>query len=202
MDEGLCGFVAIAQHCVDSGLLSLSDFVSKYGDVTDETAAKAFSAEWVAINESGLSGDFATAMSQTLSFTKEFGGDFSKYTLDTLKSGAYEGIALTPESIAHHLSVDLDKTKIGKKFSKATFTLGTGPNNIISTIDDLWKSTTDNQGQGIYGLFDSAQKKVEHYVYIDSMGNLMTWGRENEAAKKALKEDDFVAAYVKIKATV
>lgn len=56
------------------------------------------------------------------------------------------------------------------------------------SFKDIWKSTKDNLGTGIYGIGRTKgessvkQSALDHFVYIDQKGNLMTWGLLNDMA--------------------
>ena len=183
--RGICGFACMSQVLVDFGKITLKDYQTKYGDgnasATQVTAIK-FTQEWMdkqIAHDAKLKKeqklDFtATSLKQSLMFTEDFGADY-KYTVSDLEKGNWKGLGLVPEAITQYLNTNW---KLGW-----TITIYKDNNNEGADIAKLWKSTSDNLGNGIYGIKRKKGTKgalpsnqITHYVYIDKAGNLMTWG--------------------------
>lgn len=179
--KGICGFVSMAQLIIDYDKMTLQQYEQKHG-----TDGIKYTQEWMDIQinhderlkTEGTLDFTATSLNQCLAFTEDF-GDKYKYTVTDLQNGKWEGLGLIPEAICDYLD-----RRYGLKMGIEIYD--------NKSVNDLWQSTTNNLGNGIYGLRKSAamntvkDSQLSHYVHIDKAGNLMTWGKQNEEANKAI----------------
>lgn len=192
--KGICGFTHMIQMLIDHGKLSLKEFNQKYKTAT------AYADEWLTTqvkHDTQVKKEVATALSQSLSFTGDFGQPYDEISLEELlKIQSWDwttraGFALTPEAICDYV------------LRKYSLTMMIQPYHPNKTLDQLWSSKTNNLGTGMYGI-----KKVQgagpnkdqftHYVYIDKSGELMTWGKTGQDAKEALIRKQYTQAVVRL----
>ena len=168
---GICGFTSIIQLLIDNKVMTQSEFEKNYGNTT------AYAEERLDIqiaHDSAISSSskVATALNQSLKFTGEFGPKFDISIEKLLQTKEWDwmkspGFALTAESIADYLT-----RKYGLKVS---FKL----QDFDSDISLLKDKPHD---PGIYGIKRLEAKHIQHWVYVDNAGNLMTWGLQNQSA--------------------
>lgn len=195
-EKGICGFTHMIQMLIDHDKLTLNNFNNEYGTSTS------FANEWLKIqieHDNGLmtSEKVATALNQSLIFTGDFGGPYSNITLDELLNvkqwdwNQRAGFALTPEAICDY---------VGRRYSMQMMIQPFDP---YPTIDELWSNETNNLGSGIYGIMKDQgaglnKDQIQHYVYIDKDGELMTWTKTGSAAKTAIKNNGFTKVAVRL----
>jgi len=177
---GICGFAAMVQLLIDNRVFLLSVFNNQYGSAT------AFAEEWLETqinhdNRINNSSKVATALNRSLKFTGQFGPEFDISIEELLKTKEWDwkkspGFALTAESIADYL-----QRKYGLNIS---FKL----QNADSDISILENKPRD---PGIYGIKKIGAKHIQHWVYVDNKGNLMTWGSKNKEAYDLLIAEGF-----------
>ena len=193
--KGICGFTHMIQLLIDNNKMTLEDFERLYGSSTN-FAEHGLRTQ---IEHDKLIGSdkVATALKQSLSFTGDFGDKYSDITLDQLLAVTHwdwakrPGFALIPEAICDYV-----ERKYRLKMMIQLF-------NRYPTIDDLWKNQTNHLGEGIYGIMKAngagpQKDQIQHYVYIDKKGELMTWTETGDAAKRKIKANGFEQVVVRL----
>lgn len=193
--KGICGFTHMIQLLIDNNKMTLEDFERLYGSSTN------FAEHWLRtqIEHDKLIGSdkVATALKQSLNFTGDFGEKYNDITLDQLLAVTHwdwakrPGFALIPEAICDYV-----ERKYRLKMMIQLF-------NRYPTIDDLWKNQTNHLGEGIYGIMKAngagpQKDQIQHYVYIDKKGELMTWTETGDAAKRKIKANGFEQVVVRL----
>ncbi len=198
-DKGICGFTHMVQMLIDNGKITLDGFNQTFKTST------AFADEWFRVqiaHDRELAQEkneniSATALNQSLKFTGGFGDEFNDITLQELLNATSwdwarrPGFALTPEAVCDYVL-----RQYGMKMMIQPY----HPNK---SIDQLWTSKTNNLGSGMYGIKKTPGAgpngdEIQHYVYIDKEGELMTWQLKGQDAMDALKQAGFTEAVVRL----
>lgn len=196
--KGICGFTSMAQMLIDTGKLTLDEFKGKYA--TSTGLADAWLQNQIqhdqSLKEAKQLDVAATSLKQSLLFTGDFGVKYEMPLDDLLSTKTWDwntkpGFALIPESICDYVL-----RGFGLK-------MGITPYEPAKTLADLWKDTDTNLGNGIYGIKRKEgagpnKDQIQHYVYIDKTGNLMTWTKQSKDAFNALAAKNFVEVVVKL----
>lgn len=193
-EKGICGFTSMIQMLIDNHKLTLSDFIRIYGTST------AFADEWLRIqidhDRLELNANVATALKQSLLFTGDFGAKYQISLDQLLKENHWDwsekpGFALIPEAICDYVL---------RKFRMEMMIEIYSP---YKTMDQLWSSTSNNLGAGIYGIMTDNgagpnKDQIQHYIYIDNNGVLMTWQKTGQTAKQALIDNGFTKVVTRL----
>ncbi|BFM48715.1 hypothetical protein [Marinomonas sp. THO17] len=193
--KGICGFTHMIQLLIDNNKMTLEDFERLYGSSTN------FAEHWLRmqIDQDRLAGSdqVLTALQNSLHFTGDVGCQNSKMTLYQLLAvihwdwTKHYGFALTPEAICDYLDHKYRLKMVLQIFNR------------YPTIDELWQSKTHHLGEGIYGIMKAEgagpqKDQIQHYVYIDKQGELMTWTETGNAAKRKIKAHGFEQVVVRL----
>ena len=197
--KGICGFTHMVQMLIDNGKITLDGFNQTFKTST------AFADEWFRVqiaHDRKLDQEqnekvSATALNQSLKFTEGFGDKYSDITLQELLDATSwdwakrPGFALTPEAVCDYVL-----RQYGMKMMIV-------PYHSSKSIDQLWTSKTNNLGPGMYGIKKTPGAgpngdEIQHYVYIDKEGELMTWQLKGQDAMDALKDEGFTEAVVRL----
>jgi hypothetical protein len=197
--KGICGFTHMVQMLIDNGKLTLDGFNQTFKTST------AFADEWFRVqiaHDRALAQEknmnvSATALNQSLKFTGGFGDKYSDITLQELLDATSwnwakrPGFALTPEAVCDYVLRQYGMNMMIQPYH---------PNK---SINQLWTSKTNNLGPGMYGIKKTPGAgpngdEIQHYVYIDKEGELMTWQKNGQDAMDALKQAGFTEAVVRL----
>lgn len=198
-DKGICGFVSMVQLLLDHRRITFEDFEKDYGSSTIS-----FTKEWINIQVEHDSSvvdpsdgkKVATALRRSLLFTQDFKGFKDYKTENYLQDENWKGLALTPEAICDYLlrrySLNMN---IQYDFGQPKL------DNFLKEDKEFRKDF-----HGIYGIkkcdksedYNVEHGQLSHYIYIDTEGNLMTWGYQNEDAKSKLSLKKYSSIVVRL----